>query len=122
MELDFLQQVLKFIQDFGGLSQMAKIAGVIMLLVQALKVTSFQPLWDKLGQYKMLLAPALGLAAGLVMMSPFSWQGAVVYLLSGAGAAMFYELIGVVKGLPGVSVGVQKVLDLVLSLLGPKKQ
>jgi hypothetical protein len=121
MELDFLQKVLNFIKDFGGLDQMAKIAGIVLLVVESMKVSFFQETWKKLGNYKFLVAPVLSLSAGLVLMKPISVAGVLTYLLAGAGASKFHDLLDAVKGLPGVSATFQKVIDVVLGLLGPKK-
>lgn len=121
MDLDFLSQVLKFIQDFGGLPKMAKIAGVVLLVVESMKVSFLKPQWDKLGAYKMLVAPALGVVAGLVMLPSLNLEAAMAYLLAGAGAILLHDLLQAVKGLPGVSLVAQKVLDILSSLIGPKK-
>lgn len=121
MELDFLSQVLKFINDFGGLEKMAKIAGVLVLLVESMKVSFMKPLWDKAGPYKMLVAPVLSMAAGLVVMPSVSAEGVVSYLLAGAGAVLFHDLLKAIKGLPGVSAVAQGIIDVLAGLIGPKK-
>lgn len=117
----FLQQVLKFIADFGGLSEMAKISGILLILVESMKVSPLSGVWAKLGNYKVLVGPVLSLAAGLVMLKPVTAEGVLAYLLMGAGAAILHDLLNALKGLPGVSLLVQKIVDVILSLVGPKK-
>lgn len=125
MEMDFLTQVLEYIKNFGGLETVLKISGAIALVISSMKVTFLKELlWDKMGSWKVLVAPVLGLIAGLVALgvagAPFTFAAISAYVFSGAGAVIVHEILDAVKTLPGISAGVLKVVDLLKLIFGGK--
>ena len=119
---DFLAQVLQVIKDFGGLSMMAKIASIVMIVISSMKVSFLSPYWAKLGNLQAWLAPVLGLVAGLLMVASGSgsltWASAMAYALSGAGAIMLHNLLDLVKAIPGLGPIYVSVIDIIESRLG----
>lgn len=109
-DMSFLQKVMGFIQGFGGLSAMAKISGIILLIIATMKTTFLAPIWAKLGNLggsgisvQAWIAPILGLVAGILSLgSSLSWQAALAYIGSGAGAIILHQLLDDVKSWPGL--------------------
>lgn len=99
---DFLSQVFNLISQFGGLSWAARIAAMVLLLIASMKVSFLAPVWAKLGEAQVFMAPLLGIIAGVVSMKPFSWAGLLAYLGAGAGAIMLHEILDGVKVIPGL--------------------
>jgi hypothetical protein len=104
---DFFAQVLAVASTIGGLGLFAKISAVIMLLVASLKVGVFrQAVWSKLGWAQVLVAPALGLLAGILGLGA---GGAAItpalvfaYVVAGGGAVFLHELLDAIKSVPGI--------------------
>ena len=121
MELDFLSEVLKYITSFGGLGKMAQIAGGLMLVVHSLKVSFFEKAWNGLGWAKVLVAPALGLVAGLIMVQPFNLAAVSAYVLSGAGAVLFHQFLAGLKQIPNIKSMWAELLDVLIESLKKSK-
>lgn len=99
----FLSQIFDLVKSFGGLSWTMKIAGIILLVIASMKVSFLKPLWDKMGFAKAIIAPALGLLAGLFSLGPqMSFAGIMAYCLAGSGAIVLHELMDGLKGIPGI--------------------
>lgn len=104
---DFLNDVLKFIASFGGLSSMLKISGILMLIVASMKVTFLAPIWNKLpAVLQTFMAPLLGLAAGLLGLgmsgAPVTWASALAFMGAGTGSVFLHEILDGIKALPGI--------------------
>ena len=102
---DFAAQVLTAVSAMGGLSTLAKISAVIVLIVASMKVTVLnQMIWSKLpATLQTLTAPILGLIAGIISQgSSLTLSSALAYVSAGAGALAMHELLDAVKGLPGL--------------------
>lgn len=101
---DFLAQVIEAIKSFGGLAWGMKVAAVITLIISSMKVSFIrQYTWDKVhGSLKALIAPALGLIAGLLSMGKFDGASLVAWAFAGAGAVLLNSVLDGVKQLPGV--------------------
>lgn len=123
---DFLQQVFSVISGLGGLSWALKVSAIILLVVASMKVSILRLyVWDKLGGFKAVVAPLLGLAAGLIANfgngQPLSLAGLLAYVLAGAGAIALHELLDALKGIPGAGEVYRSVIDFLMRLLGGVK-
>ena len=111
-------QVLGAVSAFGGLSWMAKIATICMLLTASMKVPFIRGLlWDKLGSAKVFVSPLLGLAAGILAMNPNTLPGGRAYVGAGAGAIILYELLDAIKVPAASNAMVLAVLNFVQGLI-----
>lgn len=122
-EAMFLQQIFLTIQGMGGLSAYLKLSALITLIVSSMKVSVIrQKIWDKLGPAKAWVAPALGLAAGVLGLgaggAPLTLASAVAYVSAGAGAILLHELLDSVKEVPGVGKAYGRVIDAAKKSLG----
>ena len=103
--VDFLGQVLQAILSFGGLSWMAKVSSVIMLIIASMKVSVLnQWIWSKLGAFQAWLAPILGLVAGVinVLVGGGNFASVLAFMTAGAGAIILHELLDTIKAIPGL--------------------
>ena len=101
----FLDDILGAVQGFGGLGWSLKIAVIVLALIGLMKITSLSSFWDKLGSAQSLLAPALGLVFGVLMLGSngtITLCGVFAYIGSGAGAILLNELLNAVKAIPGL--------------------
>lgn len=122
-ESDFLSQVLSAIQKFGGLSVLMKVSVVILLLISSMKVSFLnQLLWSKLGSWQKIVAPVLGLAAGLFGLfgggTPVTIASVLAYLGAGLGATGLHELLDGIKTIPGIGPTWVSVISAIESSLG----
>lgn len=125
-DISFFQDVLDYIDQFGGLPWMGKVAGGILILLATMKVSFLRSFWDKLGAYKALAAPVLGLIAGVLSLgidpnSKITFAGVMAYIGAGAGAIIIHELLDAVKAIPGVGDTMKKVIDFIAMILGKPK-
>lgn len=121
---DFLDQVMKFIQSWGGIPSIMKVAGIIMVIISSMKVTVLnQYIWSKLGAWQAWVAPILGLVAGILglgMNGPITPASVFAYVTAGAGAIILHELLDTLKAVPGVGTMMKIVIDIVEQFLnGP---
>lgn len=102
MGLDqFLAEVFSSVQGFGGLPWGAKIIVLITLIISSMKVSILrQYVWDRLGPAKVLIAPTLGLVAGLMSLEHKTLPNLVAYIMAGAGAILLHQLLDAFKELP----------------------
>lgn len=122
----FIQQVLDAFKALGGLPWSMKVATICLLVVASMKVSFLRTLlWDKLGAFKAILAPALGLLGGLLAYlssgAPITLPGLVAYFIAGAGALALHELLDALKALPGISIVANTVISWLMALLGAPK-
>lgn len=120
---DFLTQVLATIQNFGGLSTLMKVSAVILLLIASVKVSFLnQLIWSKLGIYQSLVAPVLGLIAGLVGLfgggSPITIASVLAYLGAGVGAMGLHEVLDGIKAVPGIGPTWVSIISAIENALG----
>lgn len=109
----FISEILSTVGGWKGMPVEFILSGVLALIVSSLKVDLIRSLlWDRLGSYKVLLAPGLSLLGALVVVQPFTWGTVWVALSTGAGAIALYEIVKALKTLPFISPAVSKVLDL----------
>lgn len=123
---DFMAQVMEFVKGWGGFTTLFKISGIIALVVSSMKVSFLKELlWDKLGAFKVWVAPVLGLIAGVLGLGAGGAElsAAVVfaYLTAGGGAIILHELLDSVKAIPGIGPVWVSFIGIVQGLLGGKK-
>ena len=115
------QQVADLIAQWGGFSWYLKIAGVITVILSAVKTSFLKPYWDKLGDFKAYAGPILGLAAGILSLGisdePISWAGIAAYIGAGAGAVFLHEILDTLKAIPGIGSMWVSIIDLIKVLL-----
>jgi hypothetical protein len=89
-----------------------------MLIVGTMKIDFIKHiLWDKLGAAQTIVAPVLGLIAGLVSVQPFSLAAAAAYAFAGLGANFLYELLDMAKVPAASNTLVSTVIALVQSMV-----
>lgn len=116
------------VQDFfsalgsmKGMQWQLAAASFITILISALKVSAWRPLWNKLGWFKAFLAPMLSIfVVMLTAMSAgnFGWKSAVTALVTGGGALAIHELLDSFKGIPGIGGTWLAIIEWVSKMLG----
>lgn len=117
-------QAMDALKDFDLLAAHMKVAVVLTILISAVKLSMLRPLWDKLGGFKVLVAPALSLALALVQAlggQPLTKVAVLNALVIGAGAVALHEFLDALKGVPVVQDKFGPVIDLVKKLLSGVK-
>lgn len=117
---DFFNQVLGYIGQFGGLSWMAKIAGICLLIIAATKTSFLSKYWQALPNIVQTLgAPLLALLGGFLSMgSQLSFAAAFAYAFAGGGAVIMHELLDGLKTIPGIGSIYVTIINIVESMLG----
>ena len=114
------------VTSFGGLSWVAKIAGIVLILVGLTKVSAdgkvplLSSIWPAFGSYNTYVAPVLGLILGILSLGltgTLSLAGVLAYMGSGAGAVLLNELITPILALPGISSVWTTVLTVIQQIL-----
>lgn len=122
---DFFTQVLDFVAGWGGFSTLFKISGIITLIISTMKISALSPLWDKLGPFKVWVAPVLGLAAGILGLgsggAEISAALVFAYVTAGGGAVILHELLDSVKSIPGIGPIWISIISVLQGFLGGKK-
>lgn len=97
---DFFTQVAAFYAQWGGLENMAKISGIITLIVGSFKVDAIKHvLWDKpwFEKLRPWSGPVLGILAGLLQNGNLTLGSTLAYLSAGVGAAYLFKLLDLIK-------------------------
>lgn len=119
---DFFAQVMQFVHDFGGLSSLMKISGVIMLIIASMKVSGLNDLiWAKLGAAQAWVAPLLGLIGGILGLGqagPITAASVFAWVSAGAGAVFLHEILDSVKAIPGIGQIYVTIINLIEGALG----
>lgn len=116
--LTLFTQVTDLIKQWGGYSWQLKVGGAIAVLISFMKTSFMKPIWDKLGDFKFWLGPALGLVTGLLtLQGDLTWAAALAYLQAGAGAVLVHELLDLVKKIPGIGAVWLSLIEVIKSLL-----
>lgn len=123
MEFEMLISQVVLQASSASVPSYAKISGLVLLLVSFAKTSFAQPLWDKLGNAKILVAPILSIIIAIVSIHPFSFSALYDSLLGGALAVATHELLDKMKLLPGVGPGYIKLISFFEKMLkSPKAQ
>lgn len=122
---DFIALVFETVKGAGGLSTLPLLSAIITILVSSLKVAPItRLLWSKLGWAQVLVAPLLGLAAGILGLgaagAPITLPLVFAYVTAGAGAVFLHELLDGLKGAPALGPVYRALVAWVEALLAPK--
>jgi hypothetical protein len=118
----WLSQVLQSFGTFNGMSGTMAASAIITMLISSMKVSFLRSLiWDKLGEFKVFLAPLLSLVIALLAVSPFTLETALAALLTGGGAIALHELLDALKSAPFIGGGIKRVIAFIEMLLGGLK-
>jgi len=101
------------VAGFNQLDTAGKIGGCVLLVIALVKNSALLPLWNKVGAWKVLVAPALAVAYAVVMVQPLTLQAVMASLVGGALAVATHELLDAVKSLPGIGPLFVKVINFV---------
>ncbi len=119
---DFFAQVVQFVHDFGGLTSLLKISGLVTLIIASVKVTALNELfWAKLGAAQAWVAPVLGLFGGILGLSqsgPITGASVFAWVSAGAGAIILHELLDSIKALPGLGAIYVTIINMIEGALG----
>jgi hypothetical protein len=122
---DFLTETYKSIGQFGGLPWVGKMAIIIAIMISSMKVDAIRHLlWDKLGSYKPLAAPVIGLIGGLVSLASigsFSWPSLAAYVFAGAGAVLLNQMMSALEGLPWFGAKYVAAIKSIMGAFGSKQ-
>lgn len=112
-----LAMVWAFIQGMGDMSIQAKIAGGVLILISAWKSSLLKPVYDKLGAAKVLVAPVLGMIAGILSIEPLSLAAVWAGIQGGVLAIALHQLLDAVKAMPWVGDKYKAWIDLISGIL-----
>lgn len=120
---DFASQVLLTVKALGGVSFMGKASLIITLLISSMKCSALNDLvWRRIGEAQVWVAPALGLAAGILGLgaagAPVTAASVLAYVAAGGGAVFVHELLDSAKALPAVGPAYRAAIAFVESKLG----
>lgn len=114
----FIMEVLQAVSGWKDMPVQFVLAGVVALLVSSLKVEFLRKyLWDKLGAFKVFVAPVLSLLGALLVVDPFTWSTFWSALTTGAGAIALYEILKALKEFPGISPLVNKIIEFISNFI-----
>jgi len=108
----WLELVIKAVGSFQGASAHVIVASVIAVLIAALRVSPFQPIWDKLGRFKPVLAPLLALIGSVVsfvVLKDFSLNGILAALLNGGIALAIADI--------SIALGAKEIGDIIKNIV-----
>lgn len=113
--VDLFTQVVTLIKTFGGLTWMAKVSAITLILVASMKVTFIKPFWEKLGKAQVLVAPFIALVGGILSQgSGLTWASFIAYVgVGGLGAVAFHEFFDALKALPGLGSAYVTIINLI---------
>lgn len=117
---DFLAQVITAVKGFGGLTWMAKVGSICIILIASMKVSVLNKwVWSKLGTLQGWVAPLLALVGGLLANgSALTWPMVFAYLGAGAGATYLHDILDLLKKIPGLGTAWVAIIDVIASVLG----
>jgi hypothetical protein len=95
-------QLYAFITGFATMSTAAKISGIVLLIIAIMKSSFLAPVWAKLGNLQVLVAPVLAIAVSMVAIQPFTWATFSQSLISGTVAIGVHQLLDGIKTIPGL--------------------
>lgn len=112
----------KKIMDSKAAGTLALIMAIITILIGVLKNSALRGyFWDKLGWFKVLLAPALGMIYCLLAVKQAGSTEYMAAMLMGFGSTSLHELLDGIKQIPGLGPTYVAVIDIVGGILGNKK-
>lgn len=100
---EWLSNVMQALSSIEDAQWHVIVGAIITLLIAALRVSAFSPIWEKLGKWKGALAVFLGLIGSIAMFitnQNFSWVGIIVAVINGGiaiGLAELCKTFGLIK-------------------------
>lgn len=119
-----IQQLMGWVNSLHNETPLpVKIAGFVLLLISFWKTSIARKFyWDKLGAYKSLVAPVLGLIASILVVEPLNLASVLAGLAGGVLASGAHEVLDAVKALPVIGPKYASLIDFIKSLLkAPEK-
>lgn len=116
--MDLITQLWAFISGWASMANPAKVSGAIMLLISIWKSSLIQPLWAKLGNFQVLVAPILGIGLAISQLpGGFSLANLWAGLQAGGLAIAFHELLTVLESVPWIGAKYQAIIAFFDNLL-----
>lgn len=121
-DIGFFQKVFELISAWGGLNWAGQVAGVIFLIIGAMKVTFLSKVWDFFGEYKPLVPLVLALIHGIISLAidpgtQITWAGVMAYVVAGGGSMVLNSILDFVKAIPGIGAIVVSIVDFLQIIL-----
>jgi hypothetical protein len=120
----FFSLILEAVKAFGGIPWTLKIASIITVVISSMKVSFIRPFWEKLGWIKGIVAPLLGLLAGILLLTKeqsLTLPGVFAYMFAGAGAIVLHEMLDGVKAIPGIGDAFVSIINFLQNVLKAPK-
>ena len=115
---NIVYSVISYIFGFNSVPEYAKNSVLVLVVIGLLKSSAALPLWNKLGNFKVLAAPLLSMLLSLVGVNPFSMSESFI---SGALAIALHEMLDALKAMPGIGPKYQALIAVVERLLRSPK-
>lgn len=122
--LALIKIVLTSLQDIHNTTDpQVKLAGFVLMMI-ALWKSSYAKLfvWEKLGNYKILVAPLLGLISAALTIKPLDLHTLWLGISGGFLAAGLHEVLDAIKVLPGIGPKYVSIINFIEKMLGAKEQ
>ena len=100
--LALLNQIMDFFKSFGSMPLQGKIAGIVLSLITVWKSSMLRPYWDKWGEWKLLVAPLLGILLGLTAIQPFSTATVWAGFMGGVLALPLHDFLSALEEMPWI--------------------
>lgn len=114
---DILKAVWELIQAFPSLASQDKIIGILVLVIGLVKSSALRPLWDALGAFKVLVAPAMAVILAVVSVKPFTVAALAHSIGDGMLAIALYQMLDAVKSMPMIGPKYVAIIAWVMKLL-----
>lgn len=96
--MQLLSQAAELVTSLGSLPMPMKVASIMTLLISVWKLSPLQPYWDKLGKFKVFVAPVLGLGYAIFSVDPFTLANLLQQAISvSAMSIALHEVLDVAK-------------------------
>lgn len=115
---DLLGALLRALADWQSVGWQAGVAALLTILISTVKLSWAQVYWNKLGYFKVFVAPVLSLVAVAIAAPALDAKAMYVAITTGAGAVFLHQILDSVKKMPGLKKPISIVIDIVSKLLG----
>ena len=120
---EILSGLIKAIGEVKSMGWQVGVSALLAVLISTTKNSLLkQYVWDKLGAFKVMVAPALAMIMVALTVSPFNAKAVLLALVTGAGAIAIHELLDAVKSLPMVGEKWKEIIDVIGKFLGRKTE
>lgn len=115
---EIISGMLKAIGDWRAIGWQAGLAASIAVLISTMKNSLLRAwIWDKLGWWKVFVAPVLAMVAVLIFVKPFDMKAVMLALTTGAGAIAIHQFLDALKNAPFIKPWMTPILDFLAKLL-----